>query len=211
MRLYTYHRNSAGERVRIALALKGLDYDYVSVPSLADRAYRAINPQGLMPALELDEGHIVAQSGAILDYLEETYPTPSLLPSDPVVKAQARAFGLFISAEMHALSVVRVRKFLVDGLGASQEGVAAWVYHWIDQGFATLEATLEQRRQDWPYCFGDQPGWADLHLIPQLRSARRLGCQVDDYRNLLAIEARCAGLKAFIAARPDRQPDYVAS
>lgn len=207
MRLYTNQRNSAGERVRIALNLKGLAYDYVSVPAMAPGEYQKLNPQGLMPALETD-GRMIAQSAAILDFLEQRWPAPPLLPADPLVRAEARAFSQHIAAEMHALTVNRVRRFLAEELGVDEDGVARWLRHWMAKGLAALEATLERRAQDWPFCFSDTPGWADLHLVPQLRNARRFGCDVEAYPRLLAVEARCVGLDAFVRARPENQPDY---
>ena len=206
LRLYSYHRNSAGERVRIALNLKGIDFAYVSAPALGDR-FRAINPQGLMPALEVD-GRTIAQSSAILEYLEETYAAPPLLPADPVTRAQARAFGAHIAAEMHAITVMRVRRYLAEQLGAGDAAITAWTVHWLSLGLAALEQALAGRPTDWPFAFGDAPGWADLHLVPQLAAARRLGCDLDPYRRLLAVEARCVDLPAFVAARPENQPDY---
>jgi maleylpyruvate isomerase len=204
--LYSYHRNSAGERVRIALNLKGIDYAYVSAPALGDR-YRAINPQGLMPALDVG-GRIIAQSGAILDYLEEVFPTPPLLPAEPVTRAQARAFGAHIAAEMHAITVMRVRRYLAERMSADDTAIAAWTVHWLTLGLAALEQALAERPTDWPFAFGDAPGWADLHLVPELAAARRLGCDLGSYPHLVAIEARCIDLPAFVGARPENQPDY---
>lgn len=207
MKLYTYQRNSAGERVRIALNLKGLAYDYVSVPRLPPGAYEKINPQGLMPALEVD-GRIIAQSAAILAFLEEGWPQPPLLPADPVTRAQARAFAAHIAAEMHALTVNRVRRYLSADLSLGEDGAARWAVHWLARGFAALEAALEARPEPWPFCFSETPGWADLHLIPQLRNGRRLGCDLAPYPRLLEVEARCVDLDAFRLARPEHQPDY---
>jgi len=210
MRLYTYQRNSAGERVRIALGLKDLAYEYVSVPSLAEGEYRRINPQGLMPALELPDGQVVAQSGAILAYLEDTFPEPPLLPADPATRAQARSFALFIAAEMHAVTVGRVRRFVADELRAGPEGEAKWLDHWTTEGLVRLEAMLAQRTVASAYCYGDAPGWADIHLIPALRNARRFDVDVTPYARLLAVEAACRDLPAFRAARPEAQPDFEA-
>lgn len=208
MKLYTYQRNSAGERVRIALGLKGLTYDYVSVPGLAKGEYRRINPQGLMPALELNDGQVIAQSGAILAFLEEAFPTPPLLPADPVLRAQSRSFALFIAAEMHAVTVSRVRRFVAEDLGAGPEGEALWLAHWTAEGLARLEAMLARRPKDFLFCYGDTPGWADLHLIPALRNARRFDAPLAGYDRLLAVERACIGLPAFLAARPEAQPDF---
>ncbi|HEX4198658.1 MAG TPA: maleylacetoacetate isomerase [Caulobacteraceae bacterium] len=204
--LYTYHRNSAGERVRIALNLKGVPYDYVSAVALGDR-YQALNPQGLMPALEV-EGRVIAQSGAILAYLEETWPDPPLLPADPVTRAQARAFAQHIAAEMHAVTVARVRRYLAETLGAGAAAIEAWQKHWTGLGLTALEAALAGRARDWPFAFGETPGWADLHLVPQLSNARRFGCDLGAYPRLLAVEAHCVDLPAFRDARPENQPDF---
>ncbi len=206
--LYTHHRNSAGERVRIALNLKGIEYEYVSAVAMGE-AYRAVNPQGLMPALAV-EGRIIAQSSAILEYLEETHPRPSLLPADPVVRAQARAFAAHVAAEMHAITVNRVRRYLTDAIDVDETAVANWTRHWQTLGLAALEQALADRAVDWPFAFGDAPGWADLHLVPQLAAARRLGCDVAPYTRLLVVEARCVELPAFVRARPEHQPDYPA-
>lgn len=207
MKLYTYHRNSAGERVRIALNLKAVAYDYVSAPALGHAAYLAVNPQGLMPALEID-GRIIAQSTAILEFLEERYPAPRLLPADPVLRAQVRAFSRHIACEIHPLNNHRVRVYLQERLGAEEPQVLAWYRHWIAIGFEALEAALARREEPWPFCFGDAPGWADLHLIPQLRNARRFDCDLTGYPRLTEIESRCNELDAFHRARPEQQPDF---
>lgn len=205
MKLYTYHRNSAGERVRIALALKGLAYTYVSAPSLGD-AYLTINPQGLMPSLEIG-GRIVTQSAAILDWLEQTHPEPPLLSRDPITRAQALAFSQVITAEMHAITVLRVRRKLGD-LGVGTAGIDDWCRHWMAAGLGTLQALLARREAPSAFCYGAEPGWADLHLVPQLRNARRLGCDVGAFPLLCEVEARCHQLDAFMRAQPEHQPDY---
>lgn len=207
MKLYTLHRNSAGERVRIALNLKGIAYDYVSYTTLGREAYLHINPQGLLPTLELDR-QLITQSPAILQYLEETYPAPPLLPTDPILRAQARAFGQVIASEMHALTVLRIRRFLGRELGVGEAGLRRWVGHWLDEGLMTLEAMLQRRPATWPFCYGATPGWADLHLVPQIRNARRFGCDLAAYPLLTGVEARCVDLDAFRRARPEAQPDY---
>jgi maleylacetoacetate isomerase len=207
MKLYSRWQNSAGERVRIALNLKGVACEYVPLRSLPPGEYKRLNPQGLLPLLEVD-GRTIAQSSAILEYLEESFPTPSLFPADPVIRAQARAFGAHIAAEMHAVTVTRIRTFLKDGLSLADTDVSRWVAHWLREGFTALEATLASRPRPWPFCFGDTPGWADLHLVPQLANARRFGCDVTPYRTLLAIEASCVDLDAFQRARPEAQPDF---
>jgi len=207
MKLYTYHRNSAGERVRIALNIKGLPYEYISVPALGWDAYRTINPQGLMPALEIG-GHVVAQSTAILELLEERYPEPRLLPADPMLRADARAFGQLIACDLHPLNNNRVHRFLETEIGVAEAERQRWYRHWVAVGFTALEAALERRREQWPFCFGEQPGWADLHLVPQMRNARRFDCDLEPYPRLRAVDDCCVGLDVFRRAHPQHQPDF---
>jgi maleylacetoacetate isomerase len=207
MRLLSRWQNSAGERVRIALHLKAISFTYVPVSALAPGEYVRLNPQGLLPALDID-GRIIAQSSAILDYLEGTYPQPSLLPADPVVRAEARAFAALIASEMHSLSVQRVRRFLQSDMGVDDDKVATWVNHWLVLGLEALEETLRRRPIQWSFCFGTDPGWADLHLVPQLSAARRLGIDLSAYALLLLTEERCNELEAFQLARPEAQADF---
>lgn len=206
MKLYSRYQNSAGERVRIALNLKGISYEYVPVQSLAPGAFLRINPQGLMPALEV-AGDVIAQSAAILSYLEETCPDPPLLPSDPVLRGKARAFGVYIAGEMHAVTVNRIRRFLKEDLSADDAALHRWSTRWFSEGFAALETALADQAET-RFCFGDTPGWADLHLVPQLAAARRLGYDPSPHRRLITVEAECVGLDAFARARPEAQPDY---
>jgi maleylacetoacetate isomerase len=206
MKLYTRWQNSAGERVRVALNLEGLAHEYVAVDSLPPGAYRALNPQGLMPTLKVN-GSFIAQSAAILQYLEETRPRPPLLPDDPLTRAEARAFGAHVASEIHALTVNRVRKFL-GGLDVSDTGVDRWTHHWLAQGFGALDVTLAARPVAWKFCYGETPGWADLHLVHQLANGRRLGLDLTPYGRLLGVENECILLDAFQRARPEAQPDY---
>jgi maleylpyruvate isomerase len=207
VQLLTQWRNSAGERVRIALNLKRLDYDYVAIPDLAEGTYTRLNPQGLMPALYIN-GQVIAQSTAILEYLEETWPVPSLLPGDPVTRAQARSFAQLIACDLHPLNNNRVRRYLAAEMGASDAAIAGWYQHWATTALVSLEAMLAARPPGMIFSFGDEPGWAELHLVPQLANARRFDCDLAPYRRLLAIEARCLSLEAFQRARPEAQPDY---
>lgn len=207
MQLYSRWQNSAGERVRIALNLKGLAYDYIPVSSLGREEYQTLNPQGLMPALGV-QGRIIAQSTAILEYLEETCPQPPLLPTDPLLRAEARAFAQLIASDLHPINNNRVRRYLAERLGVGDVGLHEWYRHWVALALTALEATLAARSCDWPFCFGDRPGWADLHLVPQLANARRFACDLEPYPRLRAVDLRCQAIEAFRRARPDAQPDY---
>lgn len=207
MRLLSRWQNSAGERVRIALNLKDIPYIYVPVDSLVPGEYRRLNPQGLLPALDIG-GRIVPQSTAILDYLEETFPERPLLPRDPLLRAQARGFAGLIASEMHSITVQRVRRFLQSDFDLDADKVQHWVSHWLTLGLSALEETLRARNRRFIFCFSDEPGWADLHLVPQLNNARRLGCDLWAYPELLAVEAECIDLPVFRSARPEAQPDF---
>jgi maleylpyruvate isomerase len=209
MRLYTAAQNSAGERVRIALNLKGLAYEYVAIPLLPPGEYKRLNPQGLMPAMEID-GRVVGQSTAILEYLEETHPEPPLLPKDPVRRAAARAFGQAIAADLHPINNNRVRKFLGARMGVSEAAIRSWYHHWVALAFAALEETLRRRAPATRFCFGDAPGWAECHLVPQMANARRFEVDLSAYPLLVAVDAACTGLDAFKRARPEAQVDYEA-
>ena len=206
--LYTAYLNSAGHRVRIALALKQIEYDYVSVFQIGKPAYRKINPQGLMPALKVGD-RIVPQATAILEYLEETYPDPPLLPADPVLRAQARGFAQAITSEMHAIDVIRIRRFLHNDLQLDQQAIDHWQSHWFTQGFDALEEILRRRDHPWPYAFGDTPGWADLHLIPQVhKGIVRFNVDMAPWPLINDIFKRAQDHPAFVAAMPENQPDW---
>ncbi|MEM7190286.1 MAG: maleylacetoacetate isomerase [Pseudomonadota bacterium] len=208
LKLYSNYINSAGERVRIALALKGMDYEYVSVNSIGWDVYEKINPQRLMPALDIG-GQIVPQATAILEYLEETHPDPALLPADPVLRARVRGFSQHVVSEMHAIDVIRVRRFLHGELGLDAEQVGKWQLHWFHKGFTALEALLTSREQAWPFCFGDSPAWADLHLVPQVhKGISRFQIDMADYPLIGGIYERCYPMDAFAGARPEAMPDY---
>lgn len=207
MQLFTQWRNSAGERVRIALHLKRLDYQYIAVGRLPAGEYARLNPQGLLPALGV-RGQMIGQSTAILEYLEETWPVPALLPGDPITRARARGFAQLITSDLHPLNNNRVRKYLAGPMGASPAMVGEWYRHWLATAFAALEATLATMPADTPFCFGDEPGWADLHLVPQIANARRFDCDLRPYPRLCAVDARCGLRDEFRRARPENQPDY---
>ncbi len=211
IKLYSKFRNSAGERVRIALALKGIHYEYVSVGSngrITWDDYREFNPQGLMPTLSVGNKSF-PQATAILEYLEEKYPEPRLLPEDHFLRAEARAFAQYIVSEMHAIDVIRVRRFLHNELDIDLGGVALWQRHWAENGFKALEKTLERREISWDFCFGENAGWADLHLVPQVRKAvSRFGLSMQEYPLVFEIYQRCVEIPAFVAASPSNQADF---
>lgn len=201
LKLYSAAQNSAGERVRIALNLKGVKYEYIPVSSMGFEEFKRMNPQGLMPAIEVD-GQFIAQSSAILMFLEEQYPETSLLPEDPILRAQSRSFASLIASEIHPLTIKRVRKQLDDA------AVQGWIEHWHKLGLQALETMLNQSKNQTRYCFGNAPGWAELHLIPQLANARRFDIALSQYPLLTAIEEDCIKLEAFQNARPENQPDF---
>lgn len=207
LRLHTRYQNSAGERVRIVLNLKGLAYDYVPVPSVSSPEYRAINPQGLMPALEIG-GRVVAQSMAIIALIDELHPDPPILPADPIARAEARSFAFLIAADLHPINNNRVRKYLAGPMGVSEERIEAWYAHWVASALASLEVTLAGRGQNTRYAFTDAPGLAEACLVPQMANARRFGCDLTPYPRLVALDEACRDLPAFAAAAPHRQPDF---
>lgn len=209
MRLYTYFRSSAAYRVRIGLALKGLEAEAVPVHLVRDGGqhktpdYLGKNPQGFVPALEAG-GRVITQSLAVLEYLEEAHPQPPLLPRDPLARARVRSFALAIACDIHPLNNLRVLKHLRSGLAQDEDGVNRWVRRWIGEGFAALERMVEPGA---PFCFGDAPGLAEACLVPQMYNARRFGADLTDFPTLVAIDERCRALPAFQSAAPDRQPD----
>ena len=208
MILHGYWRSGAAYRVRIALALKGLAYETqghdlrTGAQKAAD--YVAMNPQGMVPALQID-GAVLTQSPAILEWLEETHPQPPLLPDDALSRARVRAMAALIACDIHPLNNLRVGKSLREDFGADQAAVDAWAARWIVPGFTALEALVERDGQGW--CFGNTPTLADACLIPQIYSANRFNVPLDAYPRLLAIDAAAGAHPAFIAAHPDRQPD----
>lgn len=211
MRLYTYFRSSAAWRVRIALALKGLAVEQSYIHLLKDggqqlsAAYRAKNPTALVPTLETDEGQPLIQSLAIIEWLEEVYPSPALLPRDPLMRAKVRGFALTVACEIHPLNNLRVLRYLKRGLGQEDAARDRWYAHWISEGLGALETMLAGEAG--PFCFGQMPTLADICLVPQMANARRMKCPVDCYPSLLRVEAACLALPAFSEAAPDRQAD----
>jgi maleylpyruvate isomerase len=212
MKLYTFFRSSASYRVRIALNLKGLDYEQIPIHlrrgggEQFSPTYKAINPQALVPALE-DQGRTLTQSLAIIEYLEERYPKPALLPADPADRALVRGMALVIACEIHPLQNLRVLVHLKNNLRHSEDDVNRWAQHWIHLGLSALEQIVVAGIKRGQFCFGDAPTLADICLVPQLANARRFGCDLSQFPTLLQIETHCAGLAAFANAKPENQPD----
>ena len=203
--LYDYFRSSAAYRVRIALNLKGIDYESVAV-NLAEGAqkeagYRARNPQGFVPMLEM-EGQRLTQSLAIIDWIDATVPEPRLVPADPADRAHAMALALAIACDIHPLNNLRVLKYLGGPLGQDEETRNAWYAHWIAEGFAALETLAAPRAGR--FLFGDAPGIADVCLVPQMFNARRFAVPLDDFPTLLRADAEACQIPAFAAAHPDK-------
>ena len=204
-RLFDYHRSSASYRVRIALNLKGIDYETVSISLLdgaqKDEAYRALNPQGFVPLLQIGETRLT-QSLAIVDYLDAIHPRPRLVPEDPADRAHVLALAFIVACDIHPLNNLRVLKYLSGPLGLDEETRNAWYAHWVREGLAALEAQAEPRAGS--FLFGDAPTLADICLVPQLFQARRFKVPVEDFPTLLRAEEEANRLDAFAAAHPER-------
>ena len=212
MKLYDYFRSSAAYRVRIALNLKGVVPDertFVHLRMGSQRAqdYLALNPQGLVPALALDDGEVLTQSLAIIEYLDETRPEPPLLPVAPPARARVRGIALAIACEIHPLNNLRVLNYLIGTLGVAREQKDGWYKYWVDVGFEALEKKLSQERETGVFCHGNAPTLADVCLVPQIANARRFNIDLSPYPTLTRIEAACLALPAFAGAAPERQPD----
>jgi len=208
--LHSYYRSSAAYRVRIALNLKALAYrqraHHLAHGEQRAAAYLALNPQGLVPALEVDGG-VISQSLAIIEYLDEIAPDPPLLPRDARARAIVRAMALAIACDIHPLGNLRVLNYLRGELAQPQPAVDAWSRHWIETGFAALEPLVQRHSGDGRHCFGGSVTLADLCLVPQMYNARRFGCDLAALPTLVAVDGALRELPAFAAAAPERQPD----
>ncbi len=208
MELYNYFRSSASYRVRIALALKGLPYDYKAVHlqknEQVGESYSAVSAARLVPLLK-DDDHFVHQSLAIIEYLDETHPEPPLLPADPLGRARARALALDIACEIHPLNNLRVLRYLVGPLGVDEDAKNRWYRHWVETGLETVERQLAAMPST--YCVGDRPGLADCLLVPQIFNAQRFDCRLDHVPQVMRVFEACMKLDAFEATRPEKCPD----
>jgi maleylpyruvate isomerase len=210
MKLYDFFRSSAAFRVRIALNLKRLTAERLAIHlrrnDQSTPTYLAVNPQGLVPALE-EDGQIFTQSLAIIEYLDETHPEPPLLPGHPADRARVRALAQLVACDIHPINNLRVLRYLADPLGHDEAAVGQWFNHWIAQGFAALETILAEDGQAGAFCHGDAPGLADICLVPQVFNARRYTLDMTPYPTIRRIFDNCMATDAFEQARPERQPD----
>lgn len=213
MKLYSYFRSSASYRVRIALNLKNLPYDYVPVHLVREGGeqlkpeYRKINPDAIVPTFVDDDNHAIQQSLAIIEFLEETHPEPPLLPKSPADRAHVRSLALQVACEIHPLDNLRVLKYLKHTLGVDDAAKDAWYRHWIESGFATLEERLANDPRTGKLCFGDTPTIADLCLVPQVYNANRFKIDTTRYPTIQRICDYALQLDAFARAEPGVQPD----
>jgi len=210
VKLYNFFRSSAAYRVRIALALKGLTYDYVPVHLAKGEqyspAFSAVNPQNLVPVLE-EDGTRLYQSLAIMEYLDETHPSPPLLPKAPLERGRVRSLALIVACEIHPLNNPRVLNYLNGKFSISEEQKLEWYHHWVKTGFTALEQRLAGDKQTGRYCHGDAPGLADCVLVPQVANAKRFKVDLGAFPTIVRINDACLQLEPFQRAAPDKQPD----
>ena len=209
--LHNYFRSSTSIRLRAALNLKGLGYDYVAhhlrKGENRSDAYLAINPQGLVPLLVLEDGSVLTQSLAIIEYLDETHPEPPLLPRDPKARARARALAYAVACEIHPVNNLRVLAYLKSDFGANDVATARWFRHWVGETFGPLEKMLAGSTDTKRFCHGDEPGLADLCLYAQVVNNQRFNVDMTTFPTIQRIYEACAALPAFASANPQNQPD----
>jgi maleylpyruvate isomerase len=211
MKLYNFHASSTSYRTRIVLNLKGLQYEYV--PIRLDKAehlsdsYGKINPMRGVPTLELDNGARLYQSSAIIEYLEEVHPRPSLLPNDPAERARVRALAAIVGSDMHPVNNLRIRKFIADSYQQDADGVAAWIQHWSKAGFAAIETMLKDDRNRRGFCYGDAPTIADAYLVSQVFASVRFKTDMTPFPEIVKVVENCNAMKAFADAHPSKQID----
>jgi maleylpyruvate isomerase len=210
MKLYNFFRSGTSHRLRIALNLKGLKYEYLPVDLRTEQhlgpAFKALNPQGLVPAL-VDEGRVLIQTPAIIEWLEERHPEPALLPAKPEARARVRALAAMVGCDIHPLNNRRILEYLRKQLHCDEAAINAWCATWISAGFDAFEALLAADTRRGDYCFGQMPSIADVYLIPQVESARRFKVDMSRWPLISAIDAACHKLDAFRQAVPAAQPD----
>lgn len=211
MQLHNFFRSGTSHRLRIALNLKGLDAEYIAVDLRTEAhlkaAFKALNPQGLVPALVLDDDTVLIQSPAIIEWLEERYPTPPLLPAGAEARARVRALAAIVGCDIHPVNNRRILEMLRHRFGADEAAINAWCGTWIADGFDAIEALLAADTARGDFCFGSAPTLADVYLVPQVESARRFQVDLSRWPRIAAVEAACRALDAFQRAAPARQPD----
>ena len=214
MQLHNFFRSGTSHRTRIALNLKGLSYDYVAVDLRKDvhlgAEFKSLNPQGLVPALVVEEGgdeQVLIQSPAIIEWLEERYPTPALLPSDPLARARVRAMAAIVGCDIHPVNNKRILDYLRGHFACDDAAINAWSGTWITAGFEALEAMLKADTTRGDFCFGNAPGLVEVYLVPQIESSRRFKVDLAPFPHIVAIDKACAKLEAFQRAAPMAQPD----
>lgn len=215
MKLYSFFASGTSYRTRIVLNLKGLSYDQVPINLRTDEGlksadYRALNAMGAVPTLITDDGTVLNQSTAIIEWLEETYPEPALLPKNAEDRAWVRALCSIVACDVHPLNNRRVLVYLQKDLGLNQEQVDAWTHRWLKDALGAMEQMLVNDKRRGRFCYGDNPSLADVYLATQLAGARRFKLDLAPYPTLVAIDAACAQLEAFQQAAPAKQPDFVA-
>jgi maleylpyruvate isomerase len=211
MKLYSFFRSGTSHRLRIALHLKRLAYDYVAMDLRREQhlraEYRSVHPQGLVPALRTDDDGLLIQTPAIIEWLEERYPEPPLLPFDPTARARVRALAAIVGYDVHPVNNRRILEALRHDFGANETAIHRWCATWIGAGFDAIEALLTADTQRGEFCFGHSPTLADVYLVPQVESARRFGVDLQRWPLISTVDAACAQLPAFRDAAPAVQPD----